>query len=439
MGMYVSALDRPWSESPFLMQGFCVTSPRVLAKLQEICQYVIIDSSKSIEAEANKLDTSSVKVDFQSRKTDEPVRASVAPVPINHTRYERRRGMTTADVSHARESYQNVKESVGQVFQGLKAGGTVDAASASAASSTLVSSAVRYPTALSWLALMQKSNDEVYNHALRASTWALLCGRHIGLEEADLKCLSLAILLKDIGNLKSASSILDRDKIDTDGMTREGASIARTVALVKKSTNSERVIGVIECYREKFNGTGKPKGLAGEEIPLLARIASIAITYDLLLYPIKSDRDAMSPSEAARYIYSQRGRAFQDELAVQFIESLGTYPLGTMLQLDSGEIGVVVDHDEKARLRPTVMVVADEFGTPTDNWRIVNLNQIAQEAQDPSKSGSKTPFTRIMRDLSSDNLNLDMQKIQDAYQKLRGEGAAAKSKSQGFLAKLLRR
>lgn len=297
MGMYVSSLDRRCSESPFLMQGFCITSPKVLAKLKELCDYVMVDSTKSLgDSMPDKLDTTPTK-DIFSKKSDEPVRKSAAPLAVNHEKYERRPSMSQADVVQARESYRNVQESVSKIFTGISSTSSVDSQSATRASSTLVTSAVRFPSALSWLALMQKRSDKIYNYALRASTWALLCGRHIGVEEADLKYLTLAILLKDIGNLKSKKPM---PEVNTEGMTNEQAAIARTVAMVKQSTKSEKVISIIETYREKFNGTGKPNGLVGEQIPPLARIAAIAITYDLLLYPLNRERAALSPSEAAR-------------------------------------------------------------------------------------------------------------------------------------------
>ena len=433
MGMYVSALDRPWSESPFLMQGFCVTSSRVLAKLQDLCEYVIVDSTKSI---GDSLGVGPSKTGsahkFDTRKADEPVQKSAEPIPVNRKKYTRRSVMTTTDVTNARKSYTNVKESINTVFQGVSENSSLDSKSIEKASSALVNSAVRYPSALSWLALMQKSNDKIYSHALRSSTWALLCGRHMGVAEPELKYLTLAIMLKDIGNLKSDSA--SSTNLNTKDMTREEVAIARTVALVTKSTKNPKVLSIIETYREKFNGTGKPKGLRGEQIPLLSRIASIAIAYDLLLNPIGTNRAAFSPSEAAKYIYAQRGRAFQDELAVLFIEALGTYPLGTLLQLDSGEIGVVVDHDKKARLKPTIMVVADEFGNPIEDWRIVKLSQQTNVEGDSGKPS----ITKIMRDLSADNLDLDMQKIQDKYQELR-TGKSKKTGNSGILSKLLHR
>ena len=129
MGMYVSALDRPWSESPFLMQGFCVTSPKVLAKLQEICQYVMVESSKSLgDSAEQKLDSTPIKANFAG-KSSEPVRASSQPLPINHEKYERRPVMTNADVAQARESYQNVQRSIGEVFKGISSTSAVDSSS----------------------------------------------------------------------------------------------------------------------------------------------------------------------------------------------------------------------------------------------------------------------------------------------------------------------
>lgn len=108
--------------------------------------------------------------------------------------------------------------------------------------------------------------------------------------------------------------------------------------------------------------------------------------------------------------------------------------MGTLLQLDSGEIGVVVDHDEKARLKPTIMVVADEFGKPIEDWRIVKLSQAKSG---DGANGEKAAITKVMRDLSADNLDLDMQKIQDKYQELRTD--SPKKGSSGLLSKLLRR
>ena len=405
MGMYVSALDRPWEESPFLLQGFCVSSPKVLSKLQSLCEFVYVDSHKSVDMEnIDKLETSTSAVSKPKNNPKDPYQASKKALPINKEKYQARPRMSSAEMKLARESYKNVQSSLTHVFKGVAENASVNSKDVNKASDTLVSSAVAYPSALSWLALIQRHNNKIYDHALRTSTWALLCGRHIGLDEQDLKWLALGTMLKDMGQLQSKKS--------GKSITTADQAVEESIKLAEMSKMHKEVIRIIAAHREKFNGTGKPKGLVGEEIPLLARIAAISTAYDLALNPLNRGRDAMSSSEAARFIYSQRGRAFQDELSVQFIESLGTYPLGTILQLDTGEVAVVVDQDEKFRLKPKVMVITDDTGQPLKEKRIMSLTG------DQSNPEGGAINAKIMKDLSAASFNINMREIQEEYQKI---------------------
>lgn len=414
MGMYVSALDRPWEDSPFLLQGFVVSSPKVLAKLQSLCKFVYVDNAQSINMEEATKERPAPPP--PKGDPNDPYKKSEKPLPINKEKYQSRPRMSSTEMKLARESYQKVQTSLTTVFKGVSENSLVNPQDVSKASSTLVSSAVAYPSALSWLALIQRHNNKVYDHALRTSTWALLCGRHIGLDEQDLKWLAIGSMIKDMGQLQS--------KKEGKKITTADEAVRESVKLAEMSRMHKEVIQIIACHREKFNGTGKPKGLAGEDIPLLARITSIATAYDLALNPLNRGRDAMSSSEAARFIYSQRGRAFQDELAVQFIESLGTYPLGTILQLDTGEVAVVVDQDDKFRLKPRVMVITDEEGQPLEEKRVISL-----AAQQP---GSTEVTARILKDLSTASFNIDMREIQQEYQRLDASSSqASKSSSPG--------
>lgn len=414
MGMYVSALDRPWEDSPFLLQGFVVSSPKVLAKLQSLCKFVYVDNAQSINMEEATKERPAPPP--PKGDPNDPYKKSEKPLPINKDKYQARPRMSSTEMKLARESYQKVQTSLTSVFKGVSENSLVNPQDVSKASSTLVSSAVAYPSALSWLALIQRHNNKVYDHALRTSTWALLCGRHIGLDEQDLKWLAIGSMIKDMGQLQS--------KKEGKKITTADEAVRESVKLAEMSRMHKEVIQIIACHREKFNGTGKPKGLAGEDIPLLARITSIATAYDLALNPLNRGRDAMSSSEAARFIYSQRGRAFQDELAVQFIESLGTYPLGTILQLDTGEVAVVVDQDDKFRLKPKVMVITDEEGQPLEEKRVISL-----AAQQP---GSTEITARILKDLSTASFNIDMREIQQEYQRLDASSSqASRSSSPG--------
>lgn len=426
MGMYVSNLDRPWKDSPFLLQGFVVSSSKVMTKLREICDFVYVDTDKSVNPrrmKAQAVDTNQPEPPT-SQKSDpkDPYRASKAKLPINKSRYKKPPSMTPADMKLARQSYKDVQKNLSGILDGISKKSLADQKQVDEASDTLVSSAVSYPSSLSWLALIQKHNNRIYDHALRASTWAVLCGRHIGLNESDLKWLAIGTMLKDIGQLRSA---LKKKKLSSN------QSVEQSVDLAKLSKLNSKVIGIIAHHRERFNGTGKPRGLEGEEIPLLARIATIATAYDLALNPMSKGREPMSPSQSARMIYTQRGRAFQDELAIQFIEALGTYPLGTILQLDTGEVAVVVGQDEKSRLKPRIIVVTDEAGQPIAQKRIANLGK-AGEGDDGEFINAK-----VMRDLSFSAINLNMAELLEEYETL--QKASENSGKLGFFKRLFRR
>lgn len=416
MGMYISALDRPWEKSPFLLQGFVVSSPKVLAKLQSLCKFVYVDSAQSINMEEAKQERA---IPPPKSNPNDPYRKSEKALPINREKYRTRPRMSSTEMKLARESYQNVQTSLTSVFKGVSENSSVDPQDVSKASSVLVSSAVAYPSALSWLALIQRHSNKVYDHALRTSTWALLCGRHIGLDEQDLKWLAIGTMIKDMGQLQSRKT--------GKKITTAGEAVNESVKLAEMSKMHKEVIQIIACHREKFNGTGKPKGLAGEDIPLLARIASIATAYDLALNPLNRGRTAMSSSEASRFVYGQRGRAFQDELAVQFIESLGTYPLGTILQLDTGEVAVVVDQDEKFRLKPKVMVITDDSGQPLKEKRVFSLGSNNPEQQNVS--------AKILKDLSAASFNINMREIQEEYQKLDASAGGSSATPRGLISR----
>jgi len=416
MGMYISALDRPWEESPFLLQGFVVSSPKVLAKLQSLCKFVYVDSAQSVNMDEAKQER---VVPPPKSNPNDPYKKSEKPLPVNKDKYQSRPRMSSTEMKLARESYQNVQTSLTSVFKGVSENSSVNPQDVDKASNTLVSSAVAYPSALSWLALIQRHNNKVYDHALRTSTWALLCGRHIGLDEQDLKWLAIGTMIKDMGQLQS--------KKEGKKITTVDEAVEESIKLAEMSKMHKEVISIIACHREKFNGTGKPKGMAGETIPLLARITSIATAYDLALNPLNRGRTAMSSSEAARFIYSQRGRAFQDELAVQFIESLGTYPLGTILQLDSGEVAVVVDQDEKFRLKPKVMIITDDEGQPLAEKRVMSL-----ASDDPAEQNVNA---KILKDLSAASFNINMREIQEEYQRLDSSAGGNTSTPKGLLSK----
>lgn len=362
VGLFISALDRPWSQTSFPLQGFQIRSNRELTALKAVCQYVYIDSSKSIfqdEDSRRKLTEQTSDGD----KNADKVRASVKPLAIDHQRYELRNQIPSSkDFQHSSSEMSRISDSIQDIYSQLRSGSNIDEESLTAASSLLTDAVIKMPTASFWSALLQEHDDRVYSHGLRSATWALICGRHIGLETLQLKRMAQGILLKDVYRL--AGKFNSQTKSDP---------VLTSVSLLRESGAHPKIIAVVKYHREKFNGSGKPFGLVGEKIPFLARIAAIATAYDLALHPIKDPSKAKSPSQAAKLLYNQKGRAFQEELVVEFIEAIGLYPLGTMVKLSTGETAVVVKHNPERRLKPEVMVIHNAAGEEVESSETINL------------------------------------------------------------------
>jgi len=365
VGLYVSALDRPWSQTSFPLQGFQIRSHRELSALKAVCQYVYIDSQKSnFENDAARQQI--LNSSTSDKRDVNKVRKSTKPLDIDHGFYAFNKNLpTSAQYQRANEDLVRVSDSIKSIYSELRAGTEIDEAKLNQASSILTDEIVKMPAAAFWTALLQEHDDRIYNHGLRAATWALLCGRHIGLEVLQLERLAQGILLKDVYRLSGKFS----------AQTKSDPVLA-SVSLLRESNAHPKVIAVVKYHRERFNGSGKPFGLLGEKIPFLARIASIATAYDLAMYPLKDQGSAKSPSQAAKVLYNQKGKAFQEELVVEFIEAIGLYPLGTKVTLSSGETGIVIKNNPNRRLKPEIMVVKDSNGSDLDVPHTINLSSV---------------------------------------------------------------
>lgn len=364
VGLFISALDRPWSQTSFPLQGFQIRSSRELTALKAVCQYVYIDSNKSnFENDAIKHEL--MKKNPNRRRDTNKVRSSIKPVAVDHQRYELRNQIPSVkDFNKSSAELQRISSSMQNIYGDLCSGANIDEESLAEVSSLLTDAVVKTPTAAFWTALLQQHDDRIYDHALRSATWALICGRHIGLEPLQLKRMAQGILLKDVYRLA--------DKFNTKS---KSDPVLTSVSMLRDCDAHPKIIAVVKYHREKFNGSGKPFGLVGEKIPFLARIASIATAYDLALHPIKDPSKAKSPSQAAKLLYNQKGRAFQEELVVEFIESIGLYPLGSMVKLSTGETAIVVKNNPERRLKPEVMVVQTRSGQDVERGEAIDLSQ----------------------------------------------------------------
>jgi len=376
-GMYVSGLDRPWLETPFYLQGFMIRNASDVQKLSLYCDYVYVDYERSV----TNLD---VEV---SHKLSHSRKLGVAATPFNKELSSRRivkyddKIAVTSEISEANNAYQKIKDEFDNMASRIGSGKSLNIANLSEIVTPLVDSVVRNPGASIWLARLKSQDSYTYRHCIAVAIWCSVIGRQIGLPKKELALLSMGGMLLDIGKLKIPGAVLNKKQQLSE---REFSLVKKHVDLsLKMAADSARkipqsVMDMIACHHERFNGSGYPQALQGTEIPLYARIAAIADCYDA----ITSQRVYAKPiphALAIKKMYEWRGYDFQPELIEAFIQSVGIYPTGTLVELSSGEVGIVVKENPGKRLRPQVLVILDQHKKQLEDFSEIDLANFVGE------------------------------------------------------------
>ena len=142
---------------------------------------------------------------------------------------------------------------------------------------------------------------------------------------------------------------------------------------------NDQILGVVQYHHERHDGGGYPFSLQGTQIPLLARIAGIVDSYDAITSP-RPWAEARNATWAVSILYAERDKSFQSALVEQFIQSIGVYPTGTLVELSNSEVGVVIAQTPSRRLRPQIMVLLDHNKQQLIAPRIVDLMKIQQDS-----------------------------------------------------------
>ncbi|MES9844224.1 MAG: HD domain-containing phosphohydrolase, partial [Candidatus Sedimenticola sp. 6PFRAG5] len=153
--------------------------------------------------------------------------------------------------------------------------------------------------------------------------------------------------------------------------------------LARASANSPfaklplNVLQMVATHHERFDSSGYPQQLSNEEIPLYGKMAGLVDSYDAMTSERPyADKGPRPPHEAIGELYGLRNVKFQGELVEQFIQAVGLYPTGSLVELNTGEVGAVISVNGLRRLRPIVMLLLDEEKKPVSQFRHINLSRM---------------------------------------------------------------
>lgn len=371
-GMYVSNLDRPWTETPFPFQGFLVEKESELRGLQTYCTHVFIDIEKGISPSSSDL----------GKPAPLPANIKPAPLPTPSVKYDNETPVED-EIKIATEVRDAVSERIVEFMDDIRTGKAPNLASVRNAIGQMEQSILRNPDAFMWLRQLRKKDNYAYTHCIDCSALAVAFGRQLGLPTEQIHDLALGALLFDIGKTKVPQKLLTKPgKLTEEEFSTVKMHVEFGLGIIDNDKSiTPNVRAMVATHHERFNGTGYPKRLSGGDIPLLGRIAAIVDFYDA----VTSDRPyspAMSPHDAIKYLYKFRNTHYQDELIEQFIQTIGAYPVGTLVELSTSEVAIVIEQNQVRRLLPKIIVILDSNKVAIGNPPIVDLMIAANENPD---------------------------------------------------------
>ena len=287
-----------------------------------------------------------------------------------------------------------------------KMGQIIDTNKAKVLVAELANNIVNNLDASMWLTQLKKRDEYTAIHSLNVCVLSLTFGRALELSNEDLNELGLAALLHDIGKMQVPLNILNKPgKLST-----EEFEIMKThpqkgyEMLLNDDSISTKVLAVVKGHHERLSGKGYPDSLSEKNISYFTKIVSITDVYDA----ITSDRvyhDGMTPHEALKRLYEWMPDNFDSQLMQSFIRTIGIYPVGSVVELKTGHIGLVVKLSGTHRLKPVVMLIMNRHKEFYPQRKLVNLASSIWEKRD-----GKPEIKRI---LDAKEFNINVNKIID--------------------------
>lgn len=356
IGMYVAKLDRDWLDTPFIMQGFLLEDTEDIDIVSEYCEYVWVDTQpgKGSMSSSNAGTASSA-----------PSRAFQPQVEVK------------VEQKKMFNAFRAARSETKTMLNNIRLGDAINTEQAKATVKECVQSVIRHPDALLWMARIRDEREYTAEHSLNVCVLAVAFGRQLGLDEKELEKLGLCGLLHDVGKMRVPIEILNKAGPLTPKEMRmmKAHTVHGRNLLMSTPSIYAGAIDTAYSHHEKMDGTGYPRKISGRSVSLFTRIIAIVDAYDAMTADRCYSR-AKTSTEALKMIYEARGTHFDEQLALKFIQTIGLYPPGSLVELYTGEVGIVLESNQTFRHLPRVILLLDEQKCKRAKEKIIDLIQV---------------------------------------------------------------
>ena len=350
LGMYITKLDRPWEETDFLYQGFQINTLEELHAVQEQCEFVYLRVAKQKwHLEQGSISSFKEKIKYVNK------------IPIDK------------ELNNVRSAYKHAYSETSAILDGIRFSSALDIKKINSVVDDNVQSILRNDTALAWLTQIRNKNNYIAEHSMRCCIYAISLGKVLGFRELELQNIGVCALLHDTGLVKVPDDIISKKET----LTAEEIHILQQhptygkKLLISKSGIYPGAVDVAYNHHERLDGSGYPRGVTAERIPYYAKIISIIDVYDTMTSD-KPYSKGVSSLDACRHLYQNRNTLFDSGILNKFIHFIGIYAPGSIVEMNTGEVGIIIEVDNTDGIKPRILLVLGSDKKET-NQSIINL------------------------------------------------------------------
>ena len=378
IGMCVSSLEVPKEESPFLLERIDIKTHADIQAIQNVCDYVYIDVRRQKE------NTGAIP----TRNTE----------PLQHLSFARSFEQTA-------NTFHRTSNLIKTVLDDIRFGNQFSAKAVKEAVSECVDKVLKDPDTMMLLTQLKEQDQYTAQHSMNVCIMSILLGRELNLSVDELNKLGISGLLHDVGKMKVPLEILNKPGTLEDNeqdMMRKHTVFGRNILMSVRDIYPGAV-DVAYSHHEHLTGTGYPRGVGNNALTLFTKIVAVVDTYDA----ITSDRVYQHGKPhliALGLMVKAMNTQFEANLVTQFINCIGFYPQGNLVELNSGETGLVVEQNKADRLKPKILIILDK-----------NKNAVSERILDLSLSPSDSngQLYKIKQVVRPQDHDFDLRKFYD--------------------------
>ena len=352
-GMYVSDFNSGWLSHPFTFNSMLIESETnvahvIAAGIREL--YIDTDKGRDVGDGVPTVIEARQETEAQVTRMAESAKP-LAPEP---------RVSLAEEMMRARSTFGEATRIIRNLMDDIRLGRQIEIATTKPTVEKIAASVMRNSNAMMTMRRLKSLDDYTFLHSVSVCAMLVSFAKVVELEMSTIHDLALGAMLHDVGKMRVANAVLNKPaRLSEDEYRHMKSHVVLGSDLIRQLPGIPALaMEPIELHHERFDGSGYPKGLKGMEISQTGRMSAIVDVYDA----ITSDRvyrKGMSPAAAVQKLFEWSKYHFDPEMMQLFLKSVGIYPIGSLVKLESGRMGVVIEQSDSHLLTPVVRVMYD--------------------------------------------------------------------------------